>query len=910
MKPTVNLWLAIAGLSIGISLSPRAAVAAEARKPNILIIVSDDHGYADVGFQGCRDIPTPNLDSLAQSGVRFSNGYVSGPYCSPTRAGLLTGRYQQRFGHEFNPGAVDSEQFGLPLSETTIADRLKSAGYVTGIVGKWHLGSAPRFYPQRRGFDEFFGFLGGGHPYFPGQGAPIYRGTDVVEEQKYLTDAFAREAVSFVERHKKDPFLLYLAFNAVHTPMHATDDRLRRFASITDLSRRTYAAMLTALDEGVGKVLDTVRSAGLERDTLIVFLSDNGGPTMLGTTINGSRNNPLRGSKRTTLEGGIRVPFVMRWKGSLPEGVVYDQPVIQLDVLPTVLAAAGVRVESQGKLDGVNLLPYLKGENSASPHDALYWRLGAQTAVRRGDWKLVRYDQTVDQAGARSDGQSETKVTPPRLYNLARDLGEHEDLATAHPEKVAELLGLWNSWAAELKEPLWHPGRPVAGPPRGRPNIVVILADDLGWADVGWHGQEIRTPRLDSLAAAGAKLEQFYVQPVCSPTRGALLTGRYPMRYGLQVGVVRPWAQYGLPLEERTLPQALRDAGYETSISGKWHLGHVRPEYLPTRRGFEHQYGHYNGALDYFSHVRDGGFDWHRDDQACRDEGYSTHLIAREAVHRIEARDRSRPLFLYVAFNAVHAPHQVPDSYKAPYGQLAEPRRTYAGMVAAMDEAVGKIVDAVEREGLRRDTLFLFSSDNGGPAPGSVTSNGPLHGQKATLYEGGVRVPAFATWQDHIKPGRVVDAPLHIVDWYPTLLKLAGASLDQPQPLDGRDAWPAITRGEPSPHDEILLNSTPGGGAIRVGDWKLVLNGSAGAGPADDGGAQPPARLADTARSSAELFRLTDDPDEKHDLAAGNPGKVNELLGRYEALARQAVKPKSAPKAPGFKSPRVWGERD
>ncbi len=287
--------------------------------------------------------------------------------------------------------------------------------------------------------------------------------------------------------------------------------------------------------------------------------------------------------------------------------------------------------------------------------------------------------------------------------------------------------------------------------------------------------------------------------------------------------------------------------------------------------GFEHQYGHYNGALDYFTHVRDGGFDWHRDDRACRDEGYSTHLIAREAVQRIEARDRSRPLFLYVAFNAVHAPHQVPDSYKESYAQLAEPRRTYAGMVSAMDEAVGKIADAIEREGLRRNTLFLFSSDNGGPAPGRVTSNGPLHGQKATLYEGGVRVPAFATWQGQIAPGKVVDAPLHIVDWYPTLLKLAGATLDQPLPIDGRDAWPAIARGEPSPHDAILLNSTPNGGAIRVGDWKLVLKGSANDGDAGDGAGQPGAHPAEIGPISEELFRLADDPHEKHNLGDRKP---------------------------------------
>src|SRR5262249_12448840 len=248
----------------------------------------------------------------------------------------------------------------------------------------------------------------------------------------------------------------------------------------------------------------------------------------------------------------------------------------------------------------------------------------------------------------------------------------------------------------------------------GKPHIVFLLADDLGWGDVGWHGTEIKTPHLDKLAAGGVKLEQFYVQPVCSPTRAALMTGRYPMRPGLQVGVVRPWAQYGLPLEERTLAQALKEAGYVTAICGKWHLGHFRPEYLPTRRGFDHQYGHYNGAIDYFTHVRDGGFDWHRDDKECRDDGYSTHLLAREAARLIREHDARRPLFLYVPFNAAHAPHQVPARYTEPYGQFQGPRKLYAGMVAAMDEAVGQIAAALDEKGLRGNTLILFSSDNGG----------------------------------------------------------------------------------------------------------------------------------------------------------------------------------------------------
>lgn len=448
-----------------------------------------------------------------------------------------------------------------------------------------------------------------------------------------------------------------------------------------------------------------------------------------------------------------------------------------------------------------------------------------------------------------------------------------------------------------------------AGEPKNKPNIVYFLADDLGWGDVGWHQGEIRTPNLDRLASAGARLEQFYVQPVCSPTRAALLTGRYPMRHGLQVGVVRPWAQYGLPLAERTLPQALREAGYETAIVGKWHLGHYRPEYLPTRRGFIHQYGHYNGALDYFTHVRDGGFDWHRDDRVNRDEGYTTHLLAKEAVRLVENHDPSHPLFLYVAFNAVHAPHQVPERYKATYAHLKEPRRTYAGMLAALDEAVGEVVAAVERRGMRKDTLFLYSSDNGGPSPGVVTSNGPLRGAKATLYEGGVRVPAVAAWDEHIKAGSVVNSPMHAVDWYPTLLGLAGARLEQPLPLDGRDIWATITRGAPSPHKEILLNAAPAASAIRVGDWKLIVRSvgrGAGNDVLEDEGAQPPPARG----GSVELFNIAEDPYEKRDQSSVNPAKVAELRARYERLAREAVPPKAAPRSPGFRAPRVWGDQD
>lgn len=428
-----------------------------------------------------------------------------------------------------------------------------------------------------------------------------------------------------------------------------------------------------------------------------------------------------------------------------------------------------------------------------------------------------------------------------------------------------------------------------------KPDLVVILADDLGTYDVSWRGSEIKTPHLDKLAASGAKLEQFYVQPVCSPTRASLMTGRYPMRYGLQVGVIRPWADYGLPLEERMLPQALREAGYTTAICGKWHLGSFDKAYWPNARGFDHWYGHLFGAIDYYQHNRGTNDDWYRNGKPLAEQGYTTHLIAKEAVRLVNAQPKDKPLFLYVPFNAVHAPHQVPEKYKAPYQALPEPRRTYAGMLAAMDEAIGQILDALDETGRRRNALIFFSSDNGGPQPGKVTSNGPLRAGKATLYEGGVQVVACAAWAGHIKPGSIVKAPIHIVDWYPTLLKLAGASVQQKLPLDGFDILPCLTEGKPSPRHEILHNTTPSNGALRVGDWKLVVNGSAPDLDAEAGA--PPAAIPPRNRRAAggkvELFNLADDPSEKNDLSAKAPEKVKELRRRYDELAKQAVKPKN-----------------
>ncbi len=434
-----------------------------------------------------------------------------------------------------------------------------------------------------------------------------------------------------------------------------------------------------------------------------------------------------------------------------------------------------------------------------------------------------------------------------------------------------------------------------------RPNIVFILADDLGRHDCGFMGGPISTPNLDKLCSAGAKLDAFYVQPVCSPTRAAYMTGRYPMRHGLQVGVVRPWAQYGLPLEERTLAQALHDAGYTTGITGKWHLGHFERKYLPTSRGFDFQYGHYNGAIDYFTHERDGGFDWHKNDQVNRDEGYSTHLVGDAAASFVtESAKKKKPFFLYVPFNAVHSPHQVPEKYSAPYTQFKGDRKSYAGMLTAMDEAIGKIIKAVDDAGVRKNTLFLFTSDNGGPAPGKVTDNGPYRAGKGTLYEGGVRVVAFATYDGKIPAGSTITQPMHAVDIFPTFTKLCGAYTEPKLPLDGIDMWPALSQGKKIDRPAMLLNTTPVNGAVRVGDWKLVVK----RGEEDPDNPEQ----SKTGPATTELFNLIEDPYEKKNLASDQPEKVKELQKVLNDFASQAVAPKSRPKAKNYQSPKVWGE--
>jgi len=413
------------------------AIASETRKPNIVIFLADDLGYADLGCQGCKDIPTPNIDSLAKNGIRCTNGYANHPVCSPSRAALLSGRYQQRFGFEYNSGPerFASPLFGLPRDEMTLAERLKAVGYATGMVGKWHVGFKEGLRPHERGFDFHFGFLSGAHTYLPDRkdNDPLLRNGKVVQEKEYLTDAFAREAVAFIDRSKDKPFFLYVAFNAVHAPLQATSAYEKRFPAIKDAKRKTYAGMLAAMDDAVGKILAKLRELKLEQDTLVAFYSDNGGPTAQTT----SRNDPLRGFKGQMYEGGIRVPFLLQWKGRLPAGIVYEPMVAGFDLHATALAAAGVPLPKEKPLDGVDLVPYLKGEKKGQPRETLFWRAGAQHAARVGDWKLV---------SVRGDAQ---------LFNLKDDIGEKTDLSAKRPEKLKELQAAYAAWDKQMIAPKW-----------------------------------------------------------------------------------------------------------------------------------------------------------------------------------------------------------------------------------------------------------------------------------------------------------------------------------------------------------------------------------------------------------------------------------------------------------------------
>lgn len=449
------LLLFIAGSFTGKTNKEEKELISKEKRPNIILILTDDQGYGDVSYNGNKNISTPNIDQLAGEGVMFTNGYVSFSVCAPSRAGLITGRYQDRFGYSRNPlYRPKDENIGLPLTEQTIPEFLKLSGYHSMAIGKWHLGVHEKFHPLKRGFNEFFGFLGGGHRYFPDEltiedpdnaknedqsyRTRLVRNKKVVDEEEYLTDAFSREAVSFIDRNKDQPFFLYLAYNAPHAPLQAPQKYLDRFGHIQNEKRKKYAAMVSAVDDGVGKILEKLDQLNLKENTIVFFLSDNGGPT----DDNASNNGPLKGKKGSLWEGGIRVPFAMRWPGQIKAGSKYENPVISLDIFATIASNINSTAKPVNTLDGVDILPYLKGSKKGVPHEYLFWR---------------HFDQK-NYAVLHSSGLKQVilKDTAVHLYNLKNDIGEKTNIAESDNKAIERLTGELRKWEANTVPPLFY----------------------------------------------------------------------------------------------------------------------------------------------------------------------------------------------------------------------------------------------------------------------------------------------------------------------------------------------------------------------------------------------------------------------------------------------------------------------
>lgn len=442
----------------------------------------------------------------------------------------------------------------------------------------------------------------------------------------------------------------------------------------------------------------------------------------------------------------------------------------------------------------------------------------------------------------------------------------------------------------------------------GKPNIVIILADDLGWADVGYHGGAIATPSIDRLASEGVRLENFYTCPLCSPTRAGLMTGRWPIRYGMGESVITPWRKHGLPTTERTLADLVAQGGYERrGAIGKWHLGHYQKKYLPLNRGFTHFYGHYNGAFDYFTHKREGQLDWHRNFDTCHDQGYATDLIGREAVRFIKDSPSDKPFFLYVAFNAPHLPLQAKDEDIAKYSHIAnDKKRIYAAMVDSMDQAIGKILNAIDHKGIAHNTFVLFFSDNGAISYGD---NKPWRGGKGSVYEGGIRVPALVRWPAGIAgEGRSVNAMMGYIDIYPTIKHIAGVTSVDQQPLDGRDMLDVIrAKAEPPKRDwfSYIAQGRPDRTAICDGNWKLIVTGGSVLEVEIDNAINPGGAKTKT---TVELFDLRQDPGEQNNLIVQRPGIAEKLLERLKEHRRLKLTgiPDYRQGRQGFKAPKDW----
>lgn len=987
-----RLVMILTGAAWVLAMSTAWFAAAEPARPtqplNFVFFLIDDLGWTDLGCFGSDLYETPNIDRLAREGMRFTNAYAACTVCSPTRAAVMTGKYPARLhvtdwiaGHE-RPYAklrIPDWTKYLPHEQVTIAEALKPAGYFTGHVGKWHLGSKG-FWPTDQGFDVNIAGHEAGSP--PSYYWPYERGGRRIlnleltkqTEGQYLTDRLGDEAVQILRAHSREPFFLYLPTYQVHMPLDPKKEYVPKYqARIRPGLKHDhpgYAAMIQSMDEYVGKVLRALDELKIADRTVVFFTSDNGGLSHLWGEKRGPTNNaPLRLGKGSAYEGGVRVPLIVRWPGAVRPNSTCHEPVLSIDYYPTILELAGVKGDAKhnADLDGVSLVPLLGDPAAKLQRDAIFWHYphyhpGGATpygAVRAGDWKLIEFYEDMH----------------VELYNLKEDIGERNDLAARMPDKVAELRDRLHRWREavgaqmptpnpqydsekdrQAAQPKSKPAakksadkksgakkssgekpagkKPADNPPAGkpeaeksqaeksalaepvqsqseraslhrRPNIVLIMADDLGRADLGAYGQKVvPTPNLDRLAAQGMKFNHAYAGcSVCAPSRSVLMTG---LHMGHTPVRTNPGG-VSIRAEDVTVAQRLKALGYATGGFGKWGLGDVGTPGVPEKHGFDLFFGYYHqvhahyyfpeylyrnsqrvllegnaGFAPELKHPPDGAYP-PIDPATGKHRQFSHDVILRETLDYIRGH-KDGPFFCYAAWTIPHGRWHIlaDDPAWALFKDKPWPDdiKVVAAMNVMLDRSVGQVLELLANLGLEENTVVLFTSDNGGARrlEGTLDCVGPLRGQKGTLYEGGLRVPLLVRWPGKTKPGSTSDLPVYFADIAPTLMEIAGASLGE---TDGVSLVPTLTgQGEQRKHEYLYWESAHNAKglfaqAVRWGKWKAVR--------------QP--------KRPIELFDLSRDEAETTDVASIHPDVVQQIQ-RFMEQAHQAPPPQIEPTKP------------
>jgi arylsulfatase A-like enzyme/acetyl esterase/lipase len=907
--------------------------------PNVVIIFADDMGYGDPACFGGGFADTPHIDRLAREGIRFTDFHVAQAVCSASRAALLTGCYPNRLGIHGALGPKSTH--GLAAAETTLAELLKDRGYRAGMVGKWHLGHHPPFLPTRQGFDEYFGLpysndMWPHHPEAkPGSypPLPLFENETVIDaevtpaDQETLTRRYAERAVNFIKQAGTAadgrPFFLYLAHSMPHVPLFVSSGF--RGSAPGGL----YGDVIAEIDASVGAVLSALEETGSADNTLVVFTSDNGPWLSYGNHAGSA--GPLREGKGTSFEGGVRVPCVARLPGRIPAGIVSDEPLMTIDLLPSIARLTGkpLKQDAAGhclvdgrRIDGHDRLEMLCGAKRA--HDQpdtylFYYAANELQAVREGPWKLflphgyrTMQGQTSGKDGI--PGRYRQERIGQALYNLANDPGEQRDVAAEHPEIVARLEQIAEAARADLGDALIkrqgsgvrQPDRlaastPPAAPPAGlagrRPNIIYVMTDDQGYGDIAAHGNPmLKTPHLDRLRDQSVRLTEYHVSPTCAPTRSALLTGRHEFRNGITHTILE---RERLALSATTLPQLLKSAGYTSGIFGKWHLGD-EDAYQPGRRGFDRVFIHGAGGIgqSYPGSCGDAPDNSYNnplirsDGKFVQTRGYCTDVFFREAESWVEACHKAgKPFFCYIATNAPHSPYIPPPGGRE---QAYQEALTAAGitnakqranaapffaMIENIDANMGRLLKKLDALGIADDTLVVFSTDNGSAAGAQVFNDG-MRGAKGSPYRGGTRVPAFWRWKGSLPEGVDVPAVTAHIDVLPTLCEITGAKIPPAvaEKVEGRSLVPLLEDASAAWPDRPLVT--------HVGRW-------------DRGQAAKSAyrncRLREGKWSLVntknrpdawELYDISSDPGEQTNLSAMHPEVVTRLVGTYDAWWR------------------------